>query len=135
MLLCYGELQVGKSPVHPLALKTKIITPLLSETRDFYVSALGMHVVEEWHEENDVGTILAFPGGHREALLEIYLGAAAGGFAALSLQFRTDDLQGFRALLPEGIEVRGPVERPWGSTYLYLTDPAGISVIVYEGGL
>lgn len=121
--------------MHPSALKTKIITPLFGETRDFYVSYLGMHVVEEWREENDVGYILAFPGGRREALLEVYQGPTAAGFAALSLQFRTDDLEGFRALLPNGIEVRGPVERPWGSTYLYLTDPNGISVIVYEGGL
>jgi catechol 2,3-dioxygenase-like lactoylglutathione lyase family enzyme len=119
----------------PSALKTKIVTPLLPETRDFYVSYLGMRVVEEWREENDAGCILAFPGEPREAYLEIYLGAAGPGFASLSLQFRTDDLEGFRALLPHCINVRGPVARPWGSTYLYLTDPNGISVIVYEGGL
>ncbi|MDP8994147.1 MAG: hypothetical protein M3N07_04055 [Pseudomonadota bacterium] len=94
-----------------------------------------MRVVEEWCQENDVGCILALAGERREALLEIYHGRAAGGFAGLSLQFRTEDLDGFRALLPPGIEVRGPVERPWGSTYLYLTDPNGISVVVFEGGL
>jgi len=121
--------------MYPSALKTKIITPLLDETRDFYVGCLGLEVVEEWQEENDVGCILAFPGGRREASLEIYLGAAAAGFDGLSLQFRTEDLEGFRALLPRAIEARGPVKRPWGSTYLYLTDPNGISIIVFEGGL
>jgi catechol 2,3-dioxygenase-like lactoylglutathione lyase family enzyme len=121
--------------MHPSALKTKIITPLFLETRDFYVSCLGMHVVEEWQEEDDVGCILALPSKRREALLEIYRGPTSVGFAALSLQFRTEDLESFRALLPHAIQVRGPVERPWGSTYLYLTDPNGISVIVYEGGL
>jgi catechol 2,3-dioxygenase-like lactoylglutathione lyase family enzyme len=121
--------------MHPSSLKTKIITPLLSETRDFYVSCLGMQVVEEWQEENDVGCILAFRGERQEAFLEIYQGPAAVSFASLSLQFRTEDLEGFRGLLPEGIQACGPVERPWGSTYLYLTDPNGISVIVYQGGL
>ena len=121
--------------MHPSALKTKITTLLLAETRDFYISCLGMHVVEQWCQDNDAGCILALAGGGHEALLEIYEGSAADGFAGLGLQFRTDDLAGFRALLPAGAAVRGPVERPWGSTYLYLTDPNGISVVVFEGGL
>jgi catechol 2,3-dioxygenase-like lactoylglutathione lyase family enzyme len=121
--------------MQPSALKTRITTPLFGETRDFYVRCLGMHVRQEWHEEDDVGCILAFPGERREALLEVHRGPAAGGFNGLSLQFRTEDLEGFRVLLPHGTQVGGPVERPWGSTYLYLTDPNGISIIVYEGGL
>jgi catechol 2,3-dioxygenase-like lactoylglutathione lyase family enzyme len=121
--------------MRPSALKTKITTSLLAETRDFYVGVLGMHVVEEWQEEDDVGCILALPDGRREALLEVYSGPATEAFTALSLQFRTESLEGFRSLLPPGIEARGPVKRPWGSTYLYLTDPNGISLIVYEGGL
>lgn len=121
--------------MHPTVLKTKITTSRVAATRDFYVNCLGMLVVEEWREENDVGCILAFPGERREALLEIYGGQAAGDFGALSLQFRTDDLDGFTALLPAGTKVRGPIERPWGSTYLYLNDPNGIAVVVFEGGL
>lgn len=121
--------------MHPSSLKTKITTPLLAETREFYVTCLGMRVVEEWRETDDVGCILALAGGGREALLEIYEGSAADAFGGLSLQFRTEDLAGFTALLPAGTQVRGPVERPWGSTYLYLTDPNGISVVVFEGGL
>lgn len=121
--------------MHPSALKTKITTARLAETREFYVSCLGMRVIEEWHQEDDVGCILALAGEGREALLEIDEGSGGDGFAGLSLQFRTDDLAGFRALLPAGTELRGPVDRPWGSTYLYLTDPNGISVVVIEGGL
>jgi catechol 2,3-dioxygenase-like lactoylglutathione lyase family enzyme len=121
--------------MHPLALKTKITTPRLAETRVFYVTCLGMRVVEEWREGNDVGCILALADDGREALLEIYEGDVAGEYGDLSLQFRTGDLAGFRALLPPGTAVDGPVERPWGSTYLYLTDPNGISVVVFEGGL
>lgn len=121
--------------MHPSALKTKIITPLLAETREFYVACLGMRVADEWREAEDVGCILALAGGGREALLEIYEGDAVDGFGGLSLQFRTQDLAGFKALLPAGTEIRGPVERPWGSTDLYLTDPNGISVVIFEGGL
>ena len=121
--------------MHPSALKTKITTARLAETRDFYVMCLGMRLVEEWREEDDVGCILALACDDRHALLEIYEGSEAHDFAGISLQFRTDDLAGFKALLPTGTEVRGPVDRPWGSTYLYLTDPNGISVVVFEGGL
>ncbi len=121
--------------MHPLSLKTKITTTRLAETRDFYVNCLGMHVVEEWQEENDVGCILALAPDSREALLEIYKGPQPEDFCGLSLQFRTEDLASFRASLPAGTQVLGPVERPWGSTYLYLTDPNCISVVVFEGGL
>jgi catechol 2,3-dioxygenase-like lactoylglutathione lyase family enzyme len=121
--------------VHPSALKTKIITPMLVQTREFYITCLGMRVVEEWNEEDDVGCILALANGGREALLEIYEGKQAHDFSGLSLQFRTDDLSAFRANLPRSIACRGPVARPWGSNYLYLTDPNGISVIVFDGGL
>ena len=121
--------------MHPSALKTKITTGRLAETRDFYIGCLGMQVVEEWREESDVGCILALAGGGREALLEIYEGLQPKGLSALSLQFRTEDLAGFEASLPPGIEVRGPVKRPWGSTYLYLTDPSGLSVVVFAGSL
>ncbi len=119
----------------PTALKTKIITPKLEETRNFFVSCLGMRVVEEWQEANDVGCILALSGEGLDAMLEIYKGPQSEGFAGLSLQFRTENLLAFKAGLSPSIECRGPTKRPWGSSYLYLTDPNGISVIVYDGGL
>jgi catechol 2,3-dioxygenase-like lactoylglutathione lyase family enzyme len=119
----------------PSALKTKIITPKLEETRTFFITCLGMRVVEEWQEANDVGCILALAGDGREALLEIYEGPRSEAFAGMSLQFRTENLEAFRARLPPTIECHGPTERPWGSSYLYLTDPNGISIVVFDGGL
>ncbi len=121
--------------MYPSSLKTKIITSRLAETRDFYVSCLGMRVVEEWEEGADVGCILALENDGREALLEIYHSPQPCDFSGLSLQFRTVDLAGFTASLPAGTQTRGPVKRPWGSTYLYLSDPNCISVVVFEGGL
>ena len=119
----------------PSSLKTKITTPILEKTCAFFVNCLSMRVVEEWREENDAGCILALAGDGREALLEIYEGTRVEGFSGLSLQFRTEDLAAFKAGLPSNIECRGPITRPWGSSYLYLTDPNGISVIVFSGGL
>lgn len=121
--------------MHPSSLKTKITTSLLAETREIYVTCLGMRDVEEWREADDVGCILALASGGHESLLEIYEGSGANAFGGLSLQFRTEDLARFKDSLLAGTEVRGPVKRPWGSTYLYLTDPNGISVVVFEGGL
>lgn len=121
--------------MYPSSLKTKITTGRLVETRDFYIECLGMHVVVEWREENDAGCILTLAGGGREALLEIYEGLQPEDLSALSLQFRTENLAGFETSLPPCTQVRGPIRRPWGSTYLYLTDPNGISVVVFEGGL
>ena len=121
--------------MHPFSLKTKITTSRLAETRDFYACCFGMRIVEEWREENDVGCILALANDGREALLEIYEGPQPDDFSGLSLQFRTKDLSGFRASLPGSTPIRGPVKRSWGSTYLYLTDPNGISVVVFEGGV
>ena len=119
----------------PSALKTKIITPKLKETRAFFVTCLGMQVVEEWQEPNDIGCILGLSGDGQEALLEIYEGPQCEGFTGLSLQFRTENLAAFKAGLPRAIECRGPIARPWGSSYLYLTDPNGIAVVVFDGGL
>jgi hypothetical protein len=133
-----GVLNVGNSKeivVWPSALKTKIVTPKLGETRAFFMICLGMRVVEEWQEPNDVGCILALAGDGREALLEIYEGAQSKDFAGMSLQFRTENLEAFKAGLPPTIACRGPTKRPWGSSYLYLTDPNGISVIVFDGRL
>lgn len=94
-----------------------------------------MHVVEEWHGDSGVGCILALEGNGREALLEISHTTRPADFSGLSLQFRTEDLAGFIAALPAGTQVRGPTMRPWGSTYLYLSDPNGISIVVFEGEL
>jgi catechol 2,3-dioxygenase-like lactoylglutathione lyase family enzyme len=115
-------------------LKTKITTPFLEATRDFYESLFTMEVVEAWSEPDDRGVILGFVGGPREAVLEIYDDSRRHDFSGISLQFKVEDIERFVSAIPSTYEFRGPVERPWGSKYVYLTDPNGISVIVYEGG-
>ncbi len=117
-----------------LSLKTKITTPRFAETIAWYRALFGLAEVEAWDQPGDKGSIFALPGGGNEALLEIYDGPTAD-FAGFSLQFRTDDLDGFHAAIAGRFESRGPINRAWGSRYLYLTDPNGISIIIYEGGL
>jgi len=117
------------------SLKTKITTPRLDETRDYYVRVFDMVVAEEWDSPDDKGVILAFKDGKEEAFLEIYDGDTAYDFSGLSLQFKAENLTAFVETLDPDVERRGPVERPWGSRYLYLTDPNGVAIIVYEGGL
>lgn len=116
-------------------LKTKITTPLVEETIAFYEAAIGLERLEEWDEPNDRGCILGLPNGRGEAFLEIYDGPAGADYGSVGLQFRVADLDAFRSRIEGRVPCRGPVQRPWGSRYLFLTDPNGVTVVVFEGGL
>ena len=116
------------------ALKTRIITPLYEETLAFYAGLPGLALVEQWDEPGDKGAILSFADGAEEAFLEIYPGPRPADFSGLSLQFRTGDADAFRAAVAQDYACEAPVDRPWGSRYLYLSDPNGIRIIVYSGG-
>lgn len=116
------------------SLKTKISTPLMDESIEFYMRVFGMRMVEEWDQPDDRGAILAFADGQDEAFLEIYFDENAHDFSGLSLQFRTENLAKFIDNLPPDTQYEGPTPRPWDATYLYLRDPNDISIIVYEGG-
>ena len=116
-------------------LKTKISTPLLEESVDFYTRYLGLKVLETWDDPGDRGAILGFSTKDAEAFLEIYYAEEPGNFDALSLQFRVDSAEDFTESIRGKIEFRGPTPRPWGSTYVYVTDPSGIGIVVFEGGL
>ncbi len=49
------------------------------------------------------------------------------GSNKISIQLRTDNVSYWADRLQENWKVRGPVLRPWGSQYLYLLDPDGIT--------
>ncbi len=48
------------------------------------------------------------------------------------LQFRTDNMDDFIIKLAGICEHSEPEEKPWSSTYVYLRDPAGNRVIIFE---
>ena len=116
-----------------ISLKTRITTSRLEETMAWYRDLLGLEVAEQWNEPDDRGCILALPGGAGEALLEIYERPASAGLADLSLQFRVADVDAFRPPDEPRFASRGPVDRPWGSRYLFFTDPNGIVVVLFSG--
>ena len=116
------------------SLKTKITTPLFEETKAYYRALFGLVTIEEWDDGADIGCILGFRAEGGEAFLEIYKGDKGDGFKGLSLQFRTADLAAFAASIRGHHAYEGPTKRPWGCNYLYLTDPNGIAIVVFEGG-
>ncbi len=117
----------------PLSLKTRLSTPLLRETRDWYRDLFGLELIEEWNQAGDSGCILGLPGHGNQALLEIHHCETGFDFGGLSLQVRVDDVDAF--IPPDDMRFanRGPEDRPWGSRYVFFTDPNGVSVIVFSG--
>lgn len=120
----------GSLAGHVAWLKTKITTPAYAETRAFYRDVWGFEEIESWDSDGDVGVIFRVGA---DALLEIYQGEGAP-MDGVSLQFRVPALAAFLEDLVGRWPHDGPTPRPWGSTYAYLTDPAGVAIIVYEGG-
>lgn len=118
-----------------ISLKTKISTPQWRECQAFYEQTFGMIVAEAWDEPADKGVILALRDGRSEAYLELYDTRTTHDLSGLSLQFKVDDADAFVRGLSSNVSYEGPKARPWGSRYVYLRDPAGVSVIVFEGGL
>lgn len=114
-------------------LKTRIETPHIKESLRFYTQYLGLEVLESWGEK---GAILGLGSStQKEAFLEIAYIETLRSYEGISLQFRIDDLSAMVRKLQNQVAFRGPTERPWGSTYLYLEDPSGIQIIVYQGKL
>jgi catechol 2,3-dioxygenase-like lactoylglutathione lyase family enzyme len=116
-----------------LSMKTKIVTPRVKATRDWYRDLFGLTVLEEWNDPNDCGCILGLRSTPGEALLEIHHQSKDSDFSGVGLQFRVDDVDAFA--VPEGkrFRSRGPITRPWASRYLFFSDPNGISVVVFSG--
>jgi catechol 2,3-dioxygenase-like lactoylglutathione lyase family enzyme len=116
-----------------LSLKTRIATPRLELTRDWYRGLFELELLEEWDAPLDRGCILGLGPAGGQAFLEITYSPADVDFSGVSLQFRVDDVD--RVLIPadERFAHRGPKDRPWGSRYLFFKDPNGISVIVFSG--
>ena len=117
-------------------MKTRIETSQFDETVAFYTDLIGLKVIESWDEGGDKGAILGLsdsPTG--QAFLELAPTALPKSHDAISLQFRVSDIDAVAERLRDRWPFRGPEKRPWGSTYLYLKDPSGVRVILYEGEL
>ena len=114
---------------------------------NFYGENLGLTIVEQWNKYDDRGVIFGLDlNKNSKAFLELGYTQEAKDYSGLSIQIRVDSLLVAIEKFSDAVKFKGPVgpkapmasigsieERPWGSKYLYLTDPAGVSVILYEG--
>ena len=132
--ICTPSLKGAGAAVFPLlSMKTKIVTSRVGETRDWYRDLFGLVVLEEWDDPEDCGCILGLRSTPGEALLEVHRGQGECDYSGFSLQFRVDDVDAFVVPEDEHFRCRGPLDRPWGSRYLFFADPNGMTVVLFSG--
>lgn len=111
----------------------------LRESRRFYTEVLGLTVVEEWDQTEGKGCIVAVG----DALLELcQVPETWQGFDPayeepvandkVALQMKTPSVADWVDRLRGRWPFDPPVDRPWGHRYLYLRDPDGLRVGLYE---
>ncbi len=127
-----------------LSLKTVIRTKNFEASRIFYIQVLDLTIIEEYDDGNgSKGVIVRFGPDGSNAFLEISEILADHSFYQkafdqdfennkASIQLRTDNVAFWVDKLKDTWEVRGPIARPWGSEYLYLRDPDGMQIIIYQ---
>ncbi len=121
----------GAGPI--TGLKVRLDTADLDGVVAFYSDLMGLRVVERWNDGSDVGAILGLTDTVTGPAFLEFVPVEVPSNGGASVQIRVDDLDRFLDVLGERWPVEGPVDRPWGSRYAYLTDPSGVQVIVYEG--
>jgi len=127
-----------------LSLKTVIRTKDFEASKIFYTQVLQLEIMEEYDDGNgSKGIIVRFGPEGSNAFFEIseieqdhsyYQEAFSATIEnnKTGIQLRTDNVDYWAALLKEKWKARGPVLRPWGSYYLYLRDPDGLQIIIYQ---
>ncbi|BDX00416.1 VOC family protein [Maricaulis maris] len=113
----------------PAGLKTRIDTNEFEAMEQFYRTVLGLAVADAWDENGDRGVIFSVPGGGQIELGDV---ADAPDPAGLSIQIEVEDVAAEQFRIGTTWPTEGPSERPWGLTYLYLTDPSGVDIILYQ---
>lgn len=125
-----------------LSLKTMIRARDLSASRDFYTGLLGLAVVEEWDSPGDRGVILGFgPAGGFLEILEVNAALPKHRPAfndpvandKIELQIHVDDVDSWAERIMGAVEIDGPVSRPWGNRYLWIRDPDGVRIALFQG--
>ena len=127
---------------HFLNLKTTIRTRDFQASCDFYETILGLKKIENWQEPHDSGSIYQLGPAVESGLLEIsYIRTEHDEFQEefhedaslkIDLQLATNNLESWVQRLQGNWEFKGPVDKPWGSRYIYFKDPDGVQIIIYE---
>jgi len=127
---------------HTRSLKTMLRCRDFTAAREFYVDVLRLEIVEEWASPGDQGCIVGFGQGggflellapspehpkHRVAFEEQVANDK------IELQIHVDSVDDWAERLAARMDVEGPVTRPWGNRYLWVRDPDGIRVALFQG--
>lgn len=127
-----------------VSLKTVIRTKNFNASKTFYTEILNLGIAESYDDgDGSKGIILRLGPEGSNAFLEIseikgshsyYQDAFSEDFKndKTDIQLKTDDVHFWAARLKDKWNARGPVLRPWGSYYLYLRDPDGLQIIIYQ---
>ncbi|MEW7291115.1 VOC family protein [Aquimarina sp. 2304DJ70-9] len=127
-----------------LSLKTVIRTKDFEASKIFYTEILNLGIVQEYNDgDGSKGLILRFGKEGSTAFFEIseikhdhyyYQEPFSDPIKndKIDIQLRTDNITYWATRLHEKWSARGPVLRPWGSYYLYLRDPDGLQIIIYQ---
>jgi len=122
-------------------LKFTIRTRDFSKATWFYHEVLCLSEVETWDEATDRGAIFSLGEGGLIEVSEIRANSEAFRSEFLDpmksekvdVQLRTPDIEPWAKRLDAlGWKFEGPVDRPWGARYLYLNDPDGVRIILYD---
>lgn len=127
----------------PRAHSTKVVVCCadFETSLGFYHGLLGLPVVEQWDQEEGRGAILAVgPSSFVEVAAvspqwpmhrpEFEKPVATD---KIVLQIRVDSTDEWADYLSGRCRFEGPVLRPWGNVYIYLRDPDGFRVALYQG--
>jgi len=133
------------SPHHSLSsLKTVIRTKDFEASKRFYTQVLNLQIIEDYDDGNgSKGLIMRFGPEGSNAFFEIseimddhnyYQKAFSENIEndKSGIQLRTDNVAYWAARLKDKWNARGPITRPWSSHYLYLRDPDGLQIIIYQ---
>lgn len=94
---------------------------------------LGFCLSEQWKEINDEGAIVSLNSQSDFPIcIEITKQQIMQSTDSVSIQLKVDNLEAYMHQIKGNIIFGQPVKRPWGSLYLYLEDPSGYQVIVYQ---
>ena len=127
-----------------LSQKTVIRTKNFEASREFYTEILNLKIIEEYDDKNgSKGIIVRFGPEGSNAFFEIseikdhhsyYQKAFSENIEndKIGIQLRTNDIAFWASRFEGKWNARGPVLRPWGSHYLYVRDPDGMQIIIYQ---
>ena len=139
-----NDAQSDLGQVNLISLKTVIRTKNLEASKKFYTEILQLTVVQNYNDsDGSKGCILRIGDVDSQAFIELseiknnheyYQNAFGEDFKndKTDLQISTKDIAYWANRINKLWTARGPVLRPWGSSYLYLRDPDGLQIIIYQ---